>query len=265
MTDKVKRLGVKHSSAMAPADGGGPAHENMILAALPGKERARILARSELVSLPARTILSERGQAIEFGYFLNSGVVSIIHVLTDGKSVEVGLTGREGFVGLPLIVGYATSPTRAVIQIAAAAYKISAQDLKKALVSSPRLKESLQRYSQELSVQAIQIAACNRLHEVDERLARWLLMSQDRVGQTTFPLTQEFISHMLGTRRASVTVAAGILQKAGLITYSRGQVSIENRAGLESAACECYQGITQQIERWRSDSKSSLLPRERLH
>jgi CRP-like cAMP-binding protein len=112
----------------------------------------------------------------------------------------------------------------------------------------------LHRYSQELSVQAIQIAACNRLHEVDERLARWLLMSQDRVGEAIFPLTQEFISHMLGTRRASVTVAAGILQKAGLITYSRGQVTIENRAGLESAACECYEGINQQLEKWRRDS-----------
>src|SRR6202035_3824793 len=108
-----------------------------ILATLPGKERARILAKSELVNLPARTILGERGHAIEFGYFLNSGVVSIIHVLSDGKSVEVGLTGREGFVGLPLIVGYTTSPTRAIIQIEATGYKIRAQDLKNALVNCP--------------------------------------------------------------------------------------------------------------------------------
>jgi len=255
MADKVKRLGVKPTSAMAPADGDGRANENRILAGLPKRERARLLAQSEFVKLPARTILGEMGRAIEFGYFLNSGVVSIIRLMTDGKSVEVGLTGREGFVGLPLIVGYTTSPTRAIIQIEAAGYKIGAQDLKKALAISPTLRESLQRYSQDLSVQAIQIAACNRLHEVDERLARWLLMSQDRVGKSTFTLTQEFISHMLGTRRASVTVAAGILQKAGLITYSRGQVSIENREGLESAACECYKGINQQIERWHRDSQ----------
>jgi CRP-like cAMP-binding protein len=182
-------------------------------------------------------------------------VVSIIHVMTDGKSVEVGLTGKEGFVGLPLIVGYGASPTRAIIQIAASGYKMRARDLKSALAKCPRLKEALQRYSQELSIQAIQVAACNRLHEVDERLARWLLMSQDRVGESTFLLTQEFISHMLGTRRASVTVAAGILQKAGLITYSRGQVTIEDRAGLESASCECYEGISQKIGRWRSDSR----------
>lgn len=255
MADKVKRLGVKHASEMAPSDGDGRNTGNMILAGLPHKERARILANSELVSLPARTILNEMAGAIEFGYFLNSGVVSIIRVMTDGKSVEVGLTGREGFVGLPLVVGYTTSPTRAIVQIEASAFKIRAHDLIKALGNCPRLEESLQRYSQELSVQAIQIAACNRLHEVDERLARWLLMSQDRVGKSSFPLTQEFISHMLGTRRASVTVAAGILQKAGLINYSRGMVSIENRAGLEEAACECYKGINQQLEKWRQDSR----------
>jgi CRP-like cAMP-binding protein len=240
---------------MATAEGDGQANQNSILAGVPKQERARLLARSQYVHLPARTILGEMARPIEFGYFLTSGVVSIIRLMSDGKSVEVGLTGREGFVGLPLIVGYTTSPTRAIVQIEAAAYKLAAQDLKKVLGDSPRLKESLHRYSQELSVQAIQIAACNRLHEVDERLARWLLMSQDRVGKSTFTLTQEFISHMLGTRRASVTVAAGILQKAGLITYSRGQVSIENRAGLESAACECYQGINQQIERWHRDSQ----------
>jgi CRP-like cAMP-binding protein len=255
MAGKVKRLGAKSSSAMAPADGDGRPNENAILAGLPGKERARLLAKSELVGLPARTILSQMGEVIEFAYFLNSGVISIINVLSDGKSVEVGLTGKEGFVGLPLVVGYTTSPTRAIVQIEAAAYKISAQDLKKSLAACTVLKESLQRYSQELSVQAIQIAACNRLHEVDERLARWLLMSQDRVGNSTFPLTQEFISHMLGTRRASVTVAAGILQKAGLITYSRGQVTIKDRAGLEDASCECYKGINRQIERWHQDSQ----------
>jgi len=255
MADKVKSLGVKPPSAMAPANGGGRTNENAILAGLPGKERALLLAKSEFVDLPARTILSEMSGVIDFCYFLQSGVVSIIQVMSDGKSVEVGLTGREGFVGLPLIVGYTTSPTRAIVQIAATADKISAQDLKKILGNCPKLKESLQRYSHELSVQAIQIAACNRLHEVDERLARWLLMSQDRVGNSTFLLTQEFISHMLGTRRASVTVAAGILQKAGLITYSRGQVTIKDRTGLEDAACECYQGINRKIEIWHQDSR----------
>ena len=255
MADKVQSLGVNIAAAPAAGDGESRNLENDILLGLPRKERALILSKSEFLALSARTVLTERSEPIEFCYFLNGGVVSIIHVMTDGKSVEVGLTGKEGFVGLPLVVGYSTSPTRAVVQIDANGYKIRAQDLKNCLNSCPELRESLHRYSQELSIQAIQIAACNRLHEVDERLARWLLMSQDRVGQSTFPLTQEFISHMLGTRRASVTVAAGILQKAGLITYTRGRVTIENRAGLESASCECYEEINRQIESWQKESR----------
>ncbi len=246
-------MGVKSAPAQDGGNSASPASENEILLSLPRKERDLLASKAKLVHLPARTLLSEMGAPITFCYFLNSGVASIIHVMTDGKSVEVGLTGREGFVGLPLIVGYATSPTRAIIQIEATGYEISAPDLKNILRKCPKLLENLHRYAQELAIQAIQIAACNRLHEVDERLARWLLMSQDRVGQSTFPLTQEFISHMLGTRRASVTVAAGILQKAGLITYSRGQVTIENRPGLESASCECYEGITGQIQKWKED------------
>jgi CRP-like cAMP-binding protein len=255
MADVVQTLGGKSAAAPAAADGDHRALQNAVLLSLPRKERAAVLSKSEFIVLPPRTLLAKMGQAFEFCYFLNSGVISIIHVMNDGKSVEVGLTGNEGFVGLPLIVGYSTSPTRAIVQIEARAYKIRAQDLKALLRTCPRLEEALHRYAQELAVQAIQIAACNRLHEVDERLARWLLMSQDRVGDSTFPLTQEFISHMLGTRRASVTVAAGILQKAGLITYTRGQVTIKDRPGLESAACECYQGINQQIERWHKDSR----------
>lgn len=255
MADRIQSLSAKFTAVPPGADGAGRSIHNAILLGLPRKERALILSNSEFVHLPARTILTERAEAIEFCYFLNAGVISIIHVMTDEKSVEVGLTGKEGFVGLPLIVGYSSSPTRAIVQIEANGYKISAQNMKSALRICPRLEDGLHRYSQELSIQAIQIAACNRLHEVDERLARWLLMSQDRVGESTFPLTQEFISHMLGTRRASVTVAAGILQKAGLINYSRGLVTIEDRAGLEAASCECYEEINHQIDRWHKDSR----------
>jgi CRP-like cAMP-binding protein len=244
----------KSSDVKTPAPAGSTL-QNEILLALPRKERSRVLSKSVFVDLPARVILNEKSAVIEYCYFLNSGVASIIHVMSDGKSVEVGLTGREGFIGLPVVMGYASSPTRAVIQIAATGYKMRTRDLKNALRDCSPLAESLQRYAQELSIQAIQIAACNRLHEVDERLARWLLMSQDRVGESTFPLTQEFIAHMLGTRRASVTVAAGNLQKRGLISYTRGQVMIKDRAGMESAACECYQGINRQIEKWRKEGR----------
>ena len=131
----------------------------------------------------------------------------------------------------------------------AAAQKVSI------LSKCPPLEKRLNRYSQEMALQVSQVAACNRLHEVEERLARWLLMSQDRVGVSTFPLTQQFIAHMLGTRRASVTVAAGILQRAGLITYQRGQVKIESRTKLESAACECYRQLNQQIRSWHENSR----------
>jgi CRP-like cAMP-binding protein len=253
MTDQVQNIGVGLDAPRSTSSNGRPAMRSKILLALPRKERNLVLSKSEFVNLPARTLLTEPTRAIDFCYFLNGGVVSIVHVMNDGKSVEVGLTGREGFVGLPLIVGFRRSPIRAIIQIATDGYRMRAQDLKVILKSCPKLEESLQRYSQELAIQAIQIAACNRLHEVDKRLARWLLMSQDRVEESKFPLTQEFISHMLGTRRASVTVAAGILQKAGLITYTRGMVTIEDRDGLESASCECYTVINQSIARWHED------------
>ena len=144
--------------------------------------------------------------------------------MSSGKSVEVGLVGREGFIGLPATAGFATSPTRVVMQVEGNAFRISAADLKECLHKSAALELALTRFSQTLTLQATQIAACNRVHEVDQRLARWLLMSLDRLGGNSVPLTQDSLASMLGTRRASVTVAAGILQRAGLITYRRGDV-----------------------------------------
>jgi CRP-like cAMP-binding protein len=229
--------------------------QNKILLGLPLKERRTVASKLVYIQLPARSILTQMKEPIKFAYFLDSGVASIITVMSDGKSVEVGLTGREGFVGLPLIVDFDTSPTHAVIQIAGGGHRISAQDFKNVLRTCPQLEKALQRYAQELGIQSAQVAACNRLHAVNERLARWLLMSQDRIGESSFNLTQEFVSHMLGTRRASVTIAASALQKAGLITYKRGQVTIVNRSGLERAACECYLAVNQQIKNWRKDSR----------
>jgi CRP-like cAMP-binding protein len=182
----------------------------------------------------------------------------VLSVLSDGKSVEVGLTGKEGFVGLPLVVGLSTSPTRTVIQIEGGGFRVSAAGLMKILRRSETLEQRLQRYVQVLSMQASQVAACNRIHEVDERLARWLLMCQDRINSDTVPLTQELLAHMLGTRRSSVTVAAGTLQKAGLITYKRGNVKIESRENLKDAACECYEAMQRQSRNWRSESNNSV-------
>jgi CRP-like cAMP-binding protein len=181
---------------------------------------------------------------------MNSGLASILTVMADGKSVEVGLTGKEGFVGIPLLAGFSSSPTRVIIQIEGSAFRMRAARLIELLRTCPKFERRLQQFSQVVTLQASQVAACNRLHEVDERLARWLLMSQDRIGSKLVPLTQEFLAHMLGTRRSSVTVAAGVLQKAGLITYARGRVSIVNREGLEDATCECYRALVDTASRW---------------
>ena len=240
---------------MAFRDGDGNAVHNAILADLTSKDCKAVLSKLEFVQLPVHMVLNEMAEPIKHGYFINSGLASILNVMSDGKSVEVGLSGKEGFVGLPLIVGFGTSPTQVVMQIGGSGFRVRAQDLGDILRKCPILEKCLQRYSQEVALQVTQVAACNRLHEVEERLARWLLMSQDRVGLSEFPLTQQFLAHMLGTRRASGTVAAGILQRAGLITYKRGQVKIENRGKLENAACECYRQLNQQIRSWHKNSR----------
>jgi CRP-like cAMP-binding protein len=239
------------------SDGNNGKHvvANKILLGLPRKEYKAVFPRLEWVDLPAHTLLNQVAKPIEHGYFMNSGLASVLIVLADGKSVEVGLAGAEGFVGVPLVAGFKSSPTRVVVQIGGSAFKISAKDLVRFLRQCPVLERSLQQHSQQMSLQSTQVAACNRLHDVNQRLARWLLMSQDRVGGDVVKLTQEFLAHMLGTRRASVTVAAGALQKAGLIGYSRGDVKIENRVGLEAATCECYASINRQSGMWQSESR----------
>jgi CRP-like cAMP-binding protein len=227
--------------------------QNAILRALPRKELRVLQPRLEAVNLPAGMILADTGEPIEYCYFPNSGVTSKLRVMSNGKSVEIGLTGKEGFIGIPLIVGHRSSATRDIVQIAGTGYRIAARHVRGVLARCPHFQRLLHRYAHEFSIQAMQIAACNRLHEVDRQLARWLLMTQDRMQQPTVPLTQELISYLLGSRRATVTEAAGILQKNGLITYSRGRLTIENRQGLEAASCECYQGMNRQLKKWRNE------------
>jgi CRP-like cAMP-binding protein len=233
----------------------GQQMHNQILLGLPRNECGVLFAELEYVQLPIRHVLHEAGTPITHGYFMNSGLASFLNVMEDGKSVEVGLAGKEGFIGLPLVVGLSTGPSRVVAQVAGSAFRIRASDFAQALRRCPQLEKQLNRFTHALAMQAAQVAACNRAHEVEERLARWLLMSQDRLGGDHIPLTQEFLAHMLGTRRASVTVAAGILQKAGLISYRRGQVNVVNRAELENAACECYQSMVRQSTNWERESK----------
>jgi CRP-like cAMP-binding protein len=238
-----------------PASNGAHAMRNTILLNLPRTEYDLIFPKLQFVDLPTQTVLNEMGAPIAFAWFVNGGLGSILNVMSTGKSVEVGLSGHEGFVGIPLIAGLRTSPTRIVMQVAGSGYKISAKELAGVLRKCPQLEKSLHQYSQELGLQATHVAACNRVHEVEQRLARWLLMSQDRLRGDIVPLTQQFLAHMLGTRRASVTIAAGILQDAGFITYTRGRVKIRNRKRLEKAACECYRIITRQSRQWRKEAR----------
>jgi CRP-like cAMP-binding protein len=230
--------------------------QNTILQSLPANEFDTVFPKLVFFELPKRVLLNEIAEPIEWAYFVNSGLASFLNVMADGKSVEVGLAGKEGFVGVPLLAGFSTSPSRAVMQVDGSAFRISPVDLQGVLKVCPNLNLSLQRFAQVLGMQAAQTAACNRLHEVDQRLARWLLMSQDRLSGDVVPLTQETLANMLGTRRASVTEAAGVLQKAGLITYHRGDVRIDNRRGLEAAACECYVAMKRLAEKWRGESNS---------
>ncbi len=225
---------------------------NEILAGIPPPERQLLFPKLEFVRLMVHQVLHEPGDTLKSAYFCNSGMISILSVFPDGKCVEVGLVGKEGFVGVPLVAGFRTASTRAIAQIDATAFRLDSDTFAKLLKECPVLERRLQQFSQIMAMEVTQIAACNRLHEVEERLARWLLMSSDRVGSNEVPLTQEFLAQMLGARRASVTVSAGILQRAGLISYTRGDVKITDRPGLEDASCECYGIMRQQIQNWNN-------------
>jgi len=246
---------VNSSPKPPPSDGDGNHIYNEILLSLPLREQELLYPKLELVRLKLHQVLHEAGDTLKSAYFCNSGMVSILSVFEDGKCVEVGLIGKEGFVGLPLVAGFRTASTRANVQIEGSAFRVDGATLTATLRVCPKLERELQRFSQIMAVQVTQIAACNRLHEVNERLARWLLMCADRIGTNSVPLTQDFLAQMLGTRRSSVTVAAGILQKAGFIAHKRGDVEIIDRTSLEDAACECYGLMQHQIKRWLADSE----------
>ncbi len=238
-------------------DGDGRAIGNLILLALPPQESARLFPALEFVRLNLHHVMHEAGEVMGSAYFLNNGLGSVLTVLPDGKSVEVGLIGKEGFVGAAIVFDFKTSPLRVVVQADATAYRVDVPTLRKILPECPKLERLIQRFAMNLGMQSTQIAACNRLHDVEERLARWLLMSHDRIGGETMPLTQEFLGQMLGTRRSSVSVAASILQKAGMITYTRGNVTILDTPKLTDAACDCYQIIEDQKSRWRAETQNA--------
>jgi len=245
----------KRSQEPPRSVGAGNLVYNDILREIPRNEFAAVSPKLELVRLQPRQVLHEAGDTLKSAYFCNTGLISILSVLSDGKTVEVGLVGKEGLIGLPLIAGFYTSATRAVVQIEGTVLRVDGDAFAVTLRQCPQLERKLQQFSQIMTMQATQIAACNRLHDVESRLARWLLMSADRVGSASLGLTQEVLGQMLGTRRSSVTVAAGILQKAGLIAYTRGDVRIVNRPKLEQAACECYNLMRRQVEVWQAQAE----------
>lgn len=201
------------------------------------------------VDLPAGKTLLDPGEEITHAYFLETGLASVVVAMADGTMVETGITGNDGLVGFPVLLGTKTMPTRTFMQIPGAGYKIKANHLIEEFERVGTLHKMIQRYFQAHLVLTGQTAACNRLHDIAERLARWLLMCHDRMEADTFAITHEFLGHMLGTPRSTVTLAAGILNKSGLIAYSRGKVLVKDRKGLEKAACECYQTIRKEFDR----------------
>ena len=221
----------------------GQAVQNSILSSLPEQEYAALQPDLEHVELANHSVLHDPGEPIEFGYFLNSGLVSLMVVTSDARSVEVGMVGREGFVGAPLALGLRDSSQRALIHIKGSAFRVKAEAMRNVLANSPSVRDRISRYVLLQGLQVAQLAACNRLHEVEQRLARWLLMTHDRSEGDSLPITHDLLAQMLGSGRPSVTLAAGMLQRAGTIEYTRGQVTLLDRKALERSACECYAAI----------------------
>ena len=222
---------------------------NRLLAALSPDDFALLAPALQPTKLELKQVLYAAHQPIGTAYFLENGTVSMLAPLEDGRFMEVGLVGREGLVGLSVVLGADSSATEAMVQMQGTAFQIRSAKLKEAFEVSPTLRGLLLRYVHAYHAQVAQTAACNGHHLLEERLARWLLMAHDRARTDEFPMTQEFMSLMLGVRRAGVSVAAGILQKAGVIDYKHGCIIVLDRPGLEAMACECYGTVRQQFKR----------------
>src|SRR5579863_1744316 len=220
---------------------------NKVLLAAPDAEYQLMRPDLTYVDLPDHLSLHEPTQDIEFVYFPNRGMVSQVVVTKDGRTVEVGVVGKEGYVGAGLAVGLSRSSVREIVQIAGDGFRMMGNAIERILRSAPQLQVILNRHTGLQGMQVAQTAACNRLHGIQQRLSRWLLMTQDRVGSGMLPITHDFIATMMGTDRATVSLAASVLQKKGIIEYVRGAVKIVNRRKLEKSACECY-GVIQQFE-----------------
>jgi CRP-like cAMP-binding protein len=241
--DPKRKIGSPARGLSATSDVSSKAVKNSILSSLPAREFNLLRPHLEAIELPHHAILHEAGEILEFAYFLNEGLASLVVLTRDGKSVEVAIVGHEGMVGTPLTVGINRGPYRVIMQLAGNGLRMKSAALIDTLETAPELRRSLNRYALVQGLQIAQIAACNRLHEIEQRLARWLLMCQDRVDADVLSITHEFLAQMLGTGRPSISLAAGMLQRAGVITNLRGTVKIVDRKSLERAACECYRAM----------------------
>ena len=227
----------------------GARSQNRLLTALPPAIYERLAPRLELVPLKLGASVYEAGGRQPYVYFPTNSIVSLLYVMKDGASAEIAVVGNEGLVGISLFMGGETTPSRAVVQSAGHAYRLKARVLKAEFEFGGALQHLLLRYTQALITQMAQTAVCNRHHAIEQQLCRWLLLSADRLPSPVLTMTQELIANMLGVRREGVTAAAGTLQDAGLIHYSRGRITILDRPGLEARVCECYAVVKKEFDR----------------
>jgi CRP-like cAMP-binding protein len=223
--------------------------KNRLLAGLPAHELAQLIEHMKPVELPKKQILYEVGAPLDHIYFIEEGLASVLTTMEDGASSEVGMVGPEGFVGVSALLGGRQSAQHVVMQLPGRGHHIKATQCKAVFDESFALRAVLLRFIEDLLNLSSQTAGCNRLHSVEQRSARWLLMASDRIGADVLPLTQEFLAAMLGVRRSGVSEAAGELQRSGLIRYRRGQITIIDRGGLEDIACECYRLDKERVHR----------------
>jgi CRP-like cAMP-binding protein len=254
--DKSRRRAAKPSSMSAtdrtrrtaPAPYPDP-RQNHLLDALPPRDYERVAPYLELIPMGLGDVLYEPGIRLRHVYFPTTSIVSLLYVMEDGASAEIAIVGNEGLLGVSLFMGGETTPSRAVVQSAGYGFRLKAQALKTEFARFGPTLHLLLRYTQALITQMAQTAVCNRHHSVDQQLCRWLLLSLDRLASNELSMTQELIANMLGVRREGVTEAAGKLQDAGLIRYSRGKITVLDRPGLEARSCECYQVVKTEMDR----------------
>ena len=230
---------------------------NQLLAVLPRDEWRRWQPHLEPVDLPLGHVLYEPGGTLDHVFFPTTAIVSLLYVMENGASAEIAVVGLEGLVGISLFMGGESTPSRAVVQSAGQAYQLSAKLIKEEFNRSHAVMHLLLRYTQALITQMAQTAVCNRHHSLDQQLCRWLLLSMDRLRGNELVMTQELIANMLGVRREGVTESALKLQRAGLISYSRGHITVIDRAGLEKRTCECYAVVKKEYDRLLSHTRST--------